>query len=251
MDDSVVLQETNHVVVWLRPAPVVAKVAVRHRKDEDLYREHALATELAALGAEVAVPFADPTVHAPTGLLVTLWEHLGQRTTAPVGSEELAASIRRLHECLAVTTVPLPSYARDLLLAQVALTDFSRTGTLEENDRSLLLAVFEDGLGRLDDHQVNERRLHGEPHEGNRIVTSAGVQWLDFESSCVGPIEWDLAFVPVEVARCYRGIDGDLLALLRRLNSARVATWCAAAARFPIMREYGEIHLSQLRDKST
>jgi len=36
-------------------------------------------------------------------------------------------------------------------------------------------------------------RLHGEPHDGNRISTAAGIRWIDFESCCVGPLEWDLA----------------------------------------------------------
>ena len=45
--------------------------------------------------------------------------------------------------------------------------------------------------------------------------------------------------------------DTDLspLALLRRLNSARVATWCLGS-RHPETHEHGEIHLSLLRQPS-
>jgi hypothetical protein len=42
-------------------------------------------------------------------------------------------------------------------------------------------------------------------------------------------------------------VDGELLALLRRLNSARVATWCFANAHLPDLRRHGEIHLELLR----
>jgi hypothetical protein len=41
--------ESNNTVVWLRPSPVVAKVATRADAKLDLRLEHAVATELAAL----------------------------------------------------------------------------------------------------------------------------------------------------------------------------------------------------------
>ena len=51
-------------------------------------------------------------------------------------------------------------------------------------------------------------------------MTSKGIRWIDFESCCIGPLEWDLAFQPDEVVRLFPETDLDLLALLRRLNSA-------------------------------
>ena len=47
----------------------------------------------------------------------------------------------------------------------------------------MLLAIFDDNLDGLEERRVDERRLHGEPHDGNRMVTPAGVRWLDLESS--------------------------------------------------------------------
>jgi Ser/Thr protein kinase RdoA (MazF antagonist) len=35
--------------------------------------------------------------------------------------------------------------------------------------------------------------LHGDPHAGNMLVTPGGTVWADFEETCVGPVEWDLA----------------------------------------------------------
>ena len=52
----VLLQETNNTVVWLRPSPVIAKVATRADAKLDLRLEHAVGTELAAVGADIASP---------------------------------------------------------------------------------------------------------------------------------------------------------------------------------------------------
>src|SRR5919109_3867084 len=75
---AVLLQETNNTVVWLRPSQVVAKVATRPDGKVALRLEHAVGTELAALGAEIAapVPGIDAVEHAATGFVVTLWERL-------------------------------------------------------------------------------------------------------------------------------------------------------------------------------
>ena len=48
-----------------------------------------------------------------------------------------------------------------------------------------------------------------------------------------------------------RLIDPDRLALLRLLNSARVATWCWAAADNPMMRPHAEHHLAIVRAATT
>lgn len=46
------------------------------------------------------------------------------------------------------------------------------------------------------------------------------------------------------VAAASVSVDHDRLALLRLLNSARVATWGWAHAADPIMRAHGEHHLA-------
>ena len=76
------------------------------------------------------------------------------------------------------------------------------------------------------------------------------MRWIDFESCCVGPVEWDLAFHSADVSAAFCDVDGNLLRRLSRLNRARVATWCWGMARFPEMRWHGEIHLHALRAES-
>lgn len=248
-NDPVVLQETNNTVVWLRPEPVIAKVATRSDAMDDLRLEHAVTIELVAARAEIAAPLPDatPTAHGNTGFVVTLWQRLESIDRLEVPPEELARSLRRLHAALAQTQEELPSFRTALARARLALDSESFMAALAPDDRAFLRHVYDDGLTVLSGMAFEERRLHGEPHDGNRLVTAGGLQWIDFESCCTGPLEWDLAFQPDGLASYFDEVDIDLLALLRRLNSARVATWCWAQAGYSEMRRHGELHLAQLR----
>jgi Ser/Thr protein kinase RdoA (MazF antagonist) len=164
-----------------------------------------------------------------------------------LNASDLLQSLARLHDALAETTLTLPSFRSSLMRARRALDDDSLMTAMAPADRAFLQNAYDEGLSVLGVTATSEYRLHGEPHDGNRLVTSAGLRWIDFESCCVGPLEWDLAFQPREVDAHLIDIDHELLALLRRLNSARVATWCLAS-RFPGMRRHGELHLALLRD---
>lgn len=247
--DPVVLQETNNKVVWLRPEPVVAKVAVRAHSQADLRLEFAVATELAASDAEIArpMPGTQPVVHPGTGFVVTFWERLDGADRVDVPAQELAGSLHRLHTALGRTGVSLPSFKVMLARAREVLDDDARMAALREEDRDFLRGAYDRGLLALEGVDLDGRRLHGEPHNGNRIQTSRGPRWIDFESCCFGPLEWDLAFQPPDVVRLFPEADPGLLALLRTLNSVRVATWCWGSAHHPEMRRHGAQHLALLR----
>jgi Ser/Thr protein kinase RdoA (MazF antagonist) len=248
--DPTLLQETNNTVVWLRPHAVVAKVATRPDARNDLRLEHAIARELVAVGGEIAAPLpaTAPVAHEETGFVVTLWERLDGVDRAQLTASDLLQSLRQLHGALAETTHPLPSFRSSLMRARRALDDDSLMTAMAPADRAFLQNAYDERLSVLGDTAPSEYRLHGEPHDGNRLVTPAGVRWIDFESCCVGPLEWDFAFQPREVDAHLIDVDHGLLALLRQLNSARVATWCLAQSRFPGMRRHGELHLALLRD---
>ena len=249
--EPTLLQETNNTVVWLRPSPVIAKVATRAEAKVDVRLEHAVGSELAALGAEIAPPLpgAEPVEHPATGFVVTLWERL-EPVNGEVPTRSLSRSLAALHAALGRTRTKLPSFRAELMRARVALDDDTFMAALAPRDRTFIRSVYDAGLAELDGQDLDRQRLHGEPHEGNRVVTAHGVRWIDFESCCVGPLEWDLAFQPAEVGAAFSEVDGDLLRRLSRLNSARVATWCWGTARFPEMRRHGELHLRALRADS-
>lgn len=120
-------------------------------------------------------------------------------------------------------------------------------GALPRDDLTLLRDAFEAWATVARDLSAPQQPLHGEPHLGNLIVTAEGPHLVDFEAVCHGPREWDLASMEEEVARAFGAVDEDLLARLRLLNSARVATWCLAGAALPVLRAPGEHHLDIVR----
>jgi len=249
LDEPLLIQETNHTVVWLRPYPIIAKVGTRADSAEALIHEHDVASALAVRGAPIAPPL--PGTRAmrdrETGLVVTLWTRLDHDPNAEAGGPIVGQSLRRFHEALEECDVALPSFRDGLERTRTALFDDLRMAALAPVDRDFLRAAFTDLVSRLDARTFPEQRLHGEPHTGNYLLTPNGLRWIDFEDACRGPVEWDLAFLPADGVATFRDVDVDLLALLRPLNSARVATWCWVQARFPEMRRHGEHHLALVR----
>ena len=249
VDDPILLQETNNTVVWLRPHEIIAKVGTWAHSEEALRREHGVATILAAAGAPIALPVrdAEPVRDEHSGFLVTLWqrlEHDAAREPSPV---DVAGALRRLHEGLSRYPGELPSFRDGVRRARATLDDDRTMVALAWDDRSTLRRAYDRVSAELDTRQVFERALHGEPHMDNVLVTTSGVRWIDLEAVCVGPLEWDVAFLSEDVVRLFPEVDADLLGLLRTLNSARVATWCWARADVGDMRKHGEYHLGQVR----
>ena len=57
------------------------------------------------------------------------------------------------------------------------------------------------------------------------LNTKRGPLFIDLETACRGPVEFDLAHVPTQVSECYPGIDQALLSEYRVLVLAMVAAW--------------------------
>ncbi len=248
-DSPLLLQETNNTVVWLRPSDVIAKVGTRADSLHELQREYEVARDLAALGAPVASPLVEspPTTDPRTGFIVTLWNRLERDESAEPPASAVGESLGRLHQAMNACRVELPDFRVDIRRSRRILQARSRIPALAAGDRAFLEEVFDALLPAIDAAAFDSRPLHGEPHEGNRVPTPFGIRWIDFESACRGPVEWDLAFLPEEGRRHFSTVDQDLLAVLSDLNSARVATWCSVQARFPVMRQHAEHHLGRLR----
>ena len=208
-----------------------------------------MATILAAAGAPIALPVrdAEPVRDEQTGFLVTLWqrlEHDAAREPSPV---DLSGALRRLHEGLSRYPSELPSFREGVRRARATLDDDRLMTALGNEDRSLLRRAYDHISAELEAFDYVERPLHGEPHLDNLLVTTSGVRWIDLEAVCVGPLEWDVAFLTEDAVRLFPEVDAVLLGLLRTLNSARVATWCWARANVGDMRKHGEYHLEQVR----
>ncbi|WP_281177308.1 phosphotransferase family protein [Luteipulveratus mongoliensis] len=93
-----------------------------------------------------------------------------------------------------------------------------------------------------------DQLLHGEPHPGNLLDTREGPLFIDFETCCRGPIEFDVAHVPEDVAVHYPGVDQVLLQECRRLVLAMIAAWrWDVRDEFPDGRRHGLNILDILR----
>ncbi|MDQ2744777.1 MAG: phosphotransferase [Chloroflexota bacterium] len=120
---------------------------------------------------------------------------------------------------------------------------------LPEDDQMFLRRRYQDLRSDIRPFRPDIRPLHGEPHGANLLLSSHGPRWIDFESACLGPQEWDLTVLPDEVAdRYFKDVDWDLLRVLRQMRSLCVAVWCwLDPDRAPILREAGTYHPSMLR----
>jgi hypothetical protein len=73
--------------------------------------------------------------------------------------------------------------------------------------------------------------------------------FIDLETCCRGPIEFDLAHVPEDVCACYPVADHSLLVEFRRLVLAMVAAWrWDVRDQFPGGQQSGRDILGLLRD---
>jgi hypothetical protein len=71
---------------------------------------------------------------------------------------------------------------------------------------------------------------------------------LDFETACRGPIEWDVAALDEAALHVFSDVNGELIALLRRIRSACVAAKCwVEPNRAPEVFEAAHVHLKLLR----
>jgi Predicted choline kinase involved in LPS biosynthesis len=96
---------------------------------------------------------------------------------------------------------------------------------------------------------ADEQTLHGEPHPGNLLRTKGGPLFIDFETCCRGPIEFDVAHVPDEVSARYPDVDQVLLKACRRLVLAMVAAWrWDVRDEFPNGHQHGRDLLDLLRE---
>ena len=253
--EPVPLRSTNNTVVWLRPTMVVAKVGVGHHRR--LADELRVALELSVLGGPAAAPASEipELVHRYDGFEITFWRYYPQPPGgATISSMQLAGALRRLHEILGAispgTRSRLPSFLEELGAVRVLLADASRLELLSEGDRLLLLHAFDRLAPELQTTMRSgvQRLIHGSPHCQNVLLADGEPRFIDFETVCVGPIEWDLAHLGPEVAVDYgEALNSRLERACRDMTSVKTAAWCWADANRGDLRDHAEFHLAQVR----
>jgi hypothetical protein len=220
-----VLNNSNKLALRLRPCDVMARVAPVDRQIAQF--EIDLAARLADTGSPVAAlePRVAPRVYERDGFVVTLWTYYEPTTSEEPAPADFAGALERLHTGMSKVDLPAPHFTDRVRSAQNLLADPDLTPELATADRELLAATLRDLRHAITGRGRAEQLLHGEPHPGNVLSTTDGLLFIDLETCCRGPIEFDLAHAPDAVAEHYPGIDHDLLRECRILMLAMVTTW--------------------------
>jgi aminoglycoside phosphotransferase (APT) family kinase protein len=225
VDDAMVLHNSNKLAVRLAPCEVFARVApLTH---QDLRFEVELAQRLAETESPVAAlePRVEPRVYERDGFAVTLWTYYEPVTPPDVSPADYASALERLHAGMRTLKVASPHFTDRVAEAQQLVASRDLTPALTDADRELLIAALRERRRAISDRAAPEQLVHGEPHPGNVLATHNGPLFIDFETCCRGPVEFDLAHVPEAVSECYPDVDQELLRDCRGLVLAMVAAW--------------------------
>ena len=247
VDDAIVLHDSNRLTLRLLPCDVVAQVApIAHQVAQF---EVVLAQRLAEIGCPVATlePRVAPRVYERDGFVVTLWTYYEPVTSCEVSPADYANALERLHAGMRKIDIPTPHFTDRVESAQQLVASRDRTPALADADRELLGDTLRS-LRRVIGERGGEQLLHGEPHPGNLLSTKNGLLFIDLETCCRGPVEFDLAHAPEEVSEHYPGLDQDLLRKCRILVLAMITTWrWERGDQLPNGRQLGTEWLSQIR----
>ncbi|MEU1879714.1 aminoglycoside phosphotransferase family protein [Streptosporangium sp. NPDC020072] len=224
-DDAAVLHNSNRIVVLLRPSGMLARVApLAHRLDSEVE----IARRLAGTGSPVAGldPRAEPRVHVRDGFAVTLWTY-HEPTAAPEKHPPAAYAdaLARLHAGLRRVDFAAPHFTDRVADALRVVEDPAASPDLGAAERALLTGTLHGISRAILDRGTRQQLLHGEPHPGNLLATADGLLFIDLETACRGPVEFDLAHAPEDVAAHYPGADSGLLADCRILSLALAVSW--------------------------
>jgi Ser/Thr protein kinase RdoA (MazF antagonist) len=243
VDDAVVLHNSNKLALRLTPSDVFARVAPVGQ--EVAAFEVELAQRLAEVGSPVAA-LEQPDVHTRDGFVVTLWTY-HEPVTPDVSPAAYAEALERLHAGMRKVDLPSPRFTDRVAEAQKIVDNPDLSPELADPDRAFLSGRLSGLRQTIEDRDAAEQLLHGEPHPGNLLSTQYGPLFIDFETCCRGPVEFDLAHVPEAVCNHYPGIDQALLSDCRELVLAVVAAWrWDRTDQFPDGEHFGHLLLQAL-----
>ena len=222
--EAIVLQNSNKLAVRLLPCDTFARIAPVGEEVAAL--EVWIARTLAAVTAPIALldPRVEPQVYVRDGFAVTFWSYY-RPVTDPHPPAEYGGALHRLHEAMRSIEIEAPHFTERVAEAERLLTNRHETPALADDDRVLLLDILRTAEQAIRRQASADQLLHGEPHPGNLLNTDDGLLFIDFETCCRGPIEFDVVHVPDEVSKHYPGIDQDVLQECRRLVLAMIAAW--------------------------
>lgn len=197
-EGATLIKCTANAVFRLASAPVVVRIgassALRHRV-EKVVRVATWLNEHDVPAVRLLPGVAQPVQY--DGYVATVWEAVPDGGRRPRG-RDLGKLLRQIHD------LPMPA---SWLPAWQPLADVrARIGEateLDDGDLAFLQDRYEevnDRLARLE-FPLPPSLVHGDAHLGNLISSPSGAVICDFDSSSLGPPEWDLTPLAVGVIR--------------------------------------------------
>ncbi len=225
VDGSIVLHNSNKVTLRLLPCDVVARVAPQAQRVGAQF-EVDLGQQLVAGGCPTAVlePRVEPRVYGRDEFVITLWTYYPPGVSQ-ISPADYANALGRLHAGMRGLDVPTPHFTDRVDEAEQLVANRDQTPALAELDRELLGDTLRSLRRAIGERDAAEQLLHGEPHAGNVLAAKNGPLFIDLETCCRGPVEFDVAHAPEDVAKHYRGLDQDLLRECRILVLAMITAW--------------------------
>jgi len=254
-----VLNDSNRLAVHLQPCDVLARVAPRARQNGAEF-EVEVAQRLAGTGAPLATldPRVEPRVYEQDDFAVTLWTYHERVPPHEIAPGEYASALERLHAGMREADVSgdwLPHFTDRIDEAQRLVDDSTNNPDIAGADRELVATTLRTMRSAILDRGASEQLLHGEPHPGNVLRTRDGLLFVDLETCCRGPIEFDIAHFnvnasgpPIEVVAHYAGADQSLVRECWILMLAMVTAWrCEPDDDLPDGRAMAMHWICQLR----
>jgi aminoglycoside phosphotransferase (APT) family kinase protein len=248
VDQAIVLHDSNKLTLRLLPCDVVARVALAGHHVAELEVDVARRLAEAGFPAAAPEPRVPPRVYEGDGFAVTLWTYYEPAQSRELSPSEYADALTRLHVGMRNLRVVTPHFTDRVKDAHRLVANRDLTPELADADRKLLTNTLRDTALAIGKRGAAEQVLHGEPHAGNVVSTNDGPLFIDFETCCRGPVEFDLAHMPDKVTKCYPHVDQALLRECRLLVLATVAAWRADRDdQLPNGEEAGRVLLSAIR----
>lgn len=240
-----VLNNSNRIAVHLQPCDVLARVAPLASQDVAGF-EIELEHRLAATGAPIGKldPRVAPRVYLHDEFAFTLWTYHAPVLPHVIAPHEYADALRRLHIEMREADLAgdwLPHFTDRVDEAQRLVEDAGNNPEIGNADRELLSTTLRSKTRAIIERGAPEQLLHGEPHPGNLLRTTGGLLFVDLETCCRGPVEFDIAHAtinesgpPIEVAAFYTDADLSLVRDCWALILAMIVAWrCAPGDDLP------------------
>jgi len=249
VDDVTVVHNSNRIAVRLTPCDVLARVApVAHQAGAEFEVEVGRRLAEAGSTVEELEPRVEPRVYVRDGFAVTLWTYYEAVSSRDVAPAEYAQALGRHHAGLRQIDLVAPHFTDRVAEAQWLVGNRAHTPELDETGRKLLSDTLRSLRRAISDRGAPEQLLHGEPHPGNLLNTKKGLLFIDLETCCRGPVEFDIAHAPEEVSEHYPGVNEDLLRECHILMLAMITAWrWDRTDQLPDGRYWGIEGLKQIR----